>query len=280
MGIRIITDSASDFNPAVARRRGVDIVSMSIQFGGASFLDGKSITNDVFYKLLQEGSKSPSTSQPTPADFLQFFQEAKANRDQVVAVVLSGELSGTLQSAMIAKEMCEYEPIYIVDSRCVSAGIQILVNHACKLRDSGLPAASIAGELERLKERIRIFAVLDTLEYLRRGGRLSGFQAGLGAVTKLKPVVSVRDGSVVIAAKAFGTGAAVKQLMKQLEAHPVDDAFPSYFLYTDDKGREEMLLPQLKAVNKLPLRLHYCSVGPTIGTHIGPGALGLAYMER
>ena len=280
MGIRIITDSASDFDPAAARRRGVDIVSMSIQFGGASFLDGKSITHDVFYKLLREGNKTPSTSQPTPADFLQLFQEAKANRDQVVAVLLSGDLSGTLQSAVIAKEMCEYDPIYIVDSRSVTAGIQILVNHACKLRDSGLDAAGIARELERLRDGIRIFAVLDTLEYLRRGGRLSGFQAGLGAVTKLKPLVTVREGKVVIAAKAFGVGAAVKQLVKQVEAHPVDDAFPSYFLYTDDKSRDQLLLPQLKEQTRLPLRLHYCSVGPTIGTHIGSGALGLAYMEK
>lgn len=280
MGIRIITDSSSDFKNDVAKRRGIEIVSMVIQFGGASFLDGKTITNEVFYRLLQEGKKSPSTSQPTPADFLQHFEAARDAGDEVVAVLLSGALSGTLQSAMIAKDMCEYEKIYIVDSRTATAGIEILVNHACKLRDSGLPAAEIARELERIKDRVRIFAVMDTLEYLRRGGRLSGFQAGLGAMTKLKPVITVRDGEVTIAVKAFGTGAAVKQLMRMLEEHPVDDAFPSYFLYTDDQRREEELLPKLKERGKLPLRLHYCSVGPTIGTHIGPGALGMAYMEQ
>lgn len=280
MGVRIITDSSSDFAAATAKRRSVDIVSMSIQFGSASFQDGKNITNEVFYQLLKEGKKSPSTSQPTPADFLQLFEEAKAAGDQVVAVLLSSALSGTLQSAMIAKEMCEYEPIYLVDSRTATAGIQILVNLACKLRDSGLPAAGIAGELERLKDRVRIFAVMDTLEYLRRGGRLSGFQAGLGAVTKLKPVITVRDGQVSIAAKAFGISAAVKQLLRMIAEHPVDDSFPSYLLYTDDKGREDLLMPHLKERGAVPLRLHYCSVGPTIGTHIGPGALGLAYIER
>lgn len=280
MGIRIITDSASDFPAAVAKRRGVEIVSMSIQFGGASFLDGKSITNEVFYQLLLEGKKSPSTSQPTPAGFLEHFEAAKAAGDQVVAVLISGALSGTLQSASIAKDMCEYDPIYLVDSRTATAGMQILVNHACKLRDSGLSAAGIAQELERLKDRVRIFAVMDTLEYLRRGGRLSGFQAGLGALAKLKPVITVRDGEVSIAAKALGLSAAVRQLVHTLDSHPVDNAFPSYFLYTDDKTREELLLPRLKELGKLPLRLHSCSVGPTIGTHIGPGALGLAYMER
>lgn len=280
MGIRILTDSSADFNPATAKRRGVDVVSMSIQFGSASFLDGKTITHDVFYKLLQEGRTNPSTAQPTPADFLRRFEEAKAAGDQVVAVLLSSVLSGTYQSAVIAKGMCGYEPIYLVDSLSATAGIQILVNYACKLRDSGLPAADIAGELERLKDRIRIFAVMDTLEYLRRGGRLSGFQAGLGAVTRLKPVITVRKGAVSIAAKAFGLTAAVQQLLKFLDANPVDDAFPSYFLYSDDRGRDELLLPRLKERGALPQRLHYCSVGPTIGSHIGPGALGMAYIQK
>ena len=280
MGIRIITDSSADFDRATAKRRQVEIVSMAVQFGNASFLDGKTITNDVFYTLLKEGRENPTTSQPTPAEFLRVFEEAKAAGDQVVAVLISSVLSGTFQSAQIAKGMCEYEDIYIVDSLSATAGIQILVNLACKLRDSGLPAPGIAQELERLKGRIRIFAVLDTLEYLRRSGRLSGFQAGLGAMTKLKPVITVRDGAVSIAAKAFGTSAAVKQLQKFLLQYPVDDAYPSYFLYTDDKEREELLLPALREQGKLPLRLHYSSVGPTIGTHIGPGALGMAYIER
>ena len=280
MGIRIITDSSADFDRAPAKRRQVEIVSMAVQFGNASFLDGKTITNDVFYTLLKEGRENPTTSQPTPAEFLRVFEEAKAAGDQVVAVLISSVLSGTVQSAQIAKGMCEYEDIYIVDSLSATAGIQILVNLACKLRDSGLPAPGIAQELERLKGRIRIFAVLDTLEYLRRSGRLSGFQAGLGAMTKLKPVITVRDGAVSIAAKAFGTSAAVKQLQKFLLQYPVDDAYPSYFLYTDDMEREELLLPALREQGKLPLRLHYSSVGPTIGTHIGPGALGMAYIER
>ena len=280
MGIRIITDSSADFDRATAKRRQVEIISMAVQFGNASFLDGKTITNDVFYTLLKEGRENPTTSQPTPAEFLRVFEEAKAAGDQVVAVLISSVLSGTVQSAQIAKGMCEYEDIYIVDRRSATAGIQILVNLACKLRDSGLPAPGIAQELERLKGRIRIFAVLDTLEYLRRSGRLSGFQAGLGAMTKLKPVITVRDGAVSIAAKAFGTSAAVKQLQKFLLQYPVDDAYPSYFLYTDDKEREELLLPALREQGKLPLRLHYSSVGPTIGTHIGPGALGMAYIER
>ena len=144
MAIRIITDSSADFDSAVARRRSIDVVPMSIQFGDASFLSGRTLSNEVFYKLLQEKKENPTTSQPTPAAFLRYFEEVKAAGDQAVVILLSGALSGTLQSAEIAKEMCEYEQIYIVDSRTATAGVQILVNFACKLRQSGLPAASIA----------------------------------------------------------------------------------------------------------------------------------------
>ena len=280
MAIRIITDSAADFDREVAKRRKIDIVSMSIQFGSASFLDGKNLTTEVFYKLLKEGKENPTTSQPTPADFLALFEEAKAAGDQVLVVTISGALSGTLQSASIAKDMCEYEPIYIVDSRSATAGMQILVNYACKLRDSGLPAQDIAAQLEQLRGKIRIFAMVDTLEYLRRGGRLSALQAGIGTVTKLKPTITVRDGAVAVVGKAFGTAAAVKTLLKLMEEHPVDDVYPSYFLYTDDRSREELLLPKLRELGKLPRRLHHCAIGATIGTHVGPGALGMAYVER
>ncbi len=280
MAIRIITDSAADFDSATARRRRIDVVPMTIQFGSASFTAGKNLSNDAFYQLLQENKAFPSTSQPTPAAFLRYFEEIRDKGDQAVVILLSGALSGTLQSAEIARGMCEYDAIYIVDSITASAGMQILINLACKLRDSGLPASAIAAELERLKDKIRIFAVIDTLEYLRRGGRLSGFQAGLGAMTRLKPTIAVREGVVSIVGKSFGTAAAVKHLTRLLEEHPIDDDFPSYFLYSDDKSTEELLLPGLKEKGRLPRRLHYCSVGPTIGAHIGPGALGMAYVER
>ncbi len=277
MAVQIITDSAADFDLAVAARRRISIVPMTVQFGSAAFIDGKSITSDVFYQLLAQGKGTPTTSQPSPDAFLRVFEAVRAAGDQAVVVTISGALSGTLQSAMIAKELCEYQPIHIVDSRTATAGMQLLVNHACKLRDSGLDASGIAAQLEWLRDRVRIFAVIDTLEYLRRGGRLSAVQAGLGAVTKLKPTVTLRDGSIAVVGKSFGMAAGVKNLLKHIEAHPIDDDFPSYFLYTSDRSREELLLPGL---NPKPRRLHACGLGPTLGTHIGPGALGLAYIEQ
>ena len=279
MSIHIITDSSADLTPANAQRLGVEVVSMSIQFGDRSYLDGIDLDKAQFYQLLAEDKTSPSTAQPTPADFLKPMEAARATGAEAVVITQSSILSGTHQSALIAKDMCSYGPIYVVDSLSATAGIQIMVEYACKLREQGLSAQEIVEQVETLKGRIRIFAVIDTLEYLRRGGRLSSLQAGLGTVTKLKPVIAVRDGAVMVVGKAFGTAAATKQLLKFLSEHPIDSNFPAFALYSDDRGRVDEFLPKLQEVNALPEDLRFCSIGPTIGTHIGPGAVGMAYVE-
>ncbi len=280
MSIRIITDSSSDLAPADAKRLGVELVSMSIQFGERSYLDGVDLEKAQFYKLLADGKDSPSTAQPAPTDFLNPLEAVRAAGDEAVVITLSSVLSGTYQSALIAKDMCDYGPIYVVDSLSATAGVQILAEYACKLRDQGLEAREIAEKVEAVKGRIRIFAVIDTLEYLRRGGRLSNLQAGLGTVTKLKPVIAVREGAVVVVGKSFGTVAATKQLLKFLSEHPIDQDFPAFALYSDDKSRVDDFLPKMEEQGILPQDLRFCSIGPTIGTHIGPGAVGMAYIEQ
>lgn len=280
MAIRIIVDSASDFDLAAAKEKQIDIVPMSIQFGTSSYLDGINLSKPTFYQLLEVEKESPSTAQPTPADFLNLLQEIKEHGDEALVISLSSRLSGTYQSAVIAKEMCGYEPIYVVDSLSATAGIQLLAEHACRLRDQGRTTGEIAAELDTLKGRIRIFAIIDTLEYLRRGGRLSSLQAGLGTVTKLKPVISVREGAVAVVGKAFGTAAATKQLLKFLSEHPIDPTLPTFALYSNDESRVDEFLPKLRELRLLPQDLRRVSIGPTIGTHIGPGAVGMAYVEQ
>lgn len=280
MATRIITDSSADLTAQEAEALHVHIVSMSIQFGDRSYLDGVDLSKPEFYQLLAAGKDSPTTAQPTPADFLTPLEEAKEAGDEAVVIPLSSQLSGTYQSAVIAKDMCEYSPIQVVDSRSASAGIHLLVEEACRLRDSGASAQEIAQALEALKGRVRIFALIDTLEYLRRGGRLSNLQASLGTVTKLKPVISVREGAVMVVGKAFGVSAAMKQLLRFLAEHPVDDSFPAYALYSDDESRVDDFIPRLRELDLLPKELRRCSIGPTIGTHIGPGAVGMAYIEK
>ena len=280
MAVRIITDSASDMPAEKARIRRVNTIPLSVHFGPATYYDGKNLSHDLFYKLLTAGEHHPTTSQPSPETFLQEFEDAQNAGDSVVCILLAGTLSGTFQSAFTAKQMCGYDQIYLVDSTTATAGMQILINYACKLRDSGLDAAGIAEAVEAIKDRIRIFAVVDTLEYLRKGGRLSAAQAALGTVSRLKPIIAVKDGKVSVASKAFGTGAATKSFLKLIANNPVDDSFPSYFLYSSDSGKKDELIPLLRQQNTLPSRLHDCRIGATIGTHIGPGAFGMAYVAK
>lgn len=280
MAVRIITDSASDMPAEKARIRRVNTIPLSVHFGPATYYDGKNLSHDLFYKLLTAGEHHPTTSQPSPETFLQEFEDAQNAGDSVVCILLAGTLSGTFQSAFIAKQMCGYDQIYLVDSTTATAGMQILINYACKLRDSGLDAAGIAEAVEAIKDRIRIFAVVDTLEYLRKGGRLSAAQAALGTVSRLKPIIAVKDGKVSVASKAFGTGAATKSFLKLIANNPVDDSFPSYFLYSSDSSKKDELIPLLRQQNTLPSRLHDCRIGATIGTHIGPGAFGMAYVAK
>lgn len=280
MPIRIVVDSSADFDRTEAKRLNIDIVPMSIQFGDQSFLDGISLSKADFYKQLSEDSANPYTAQPAPSDFLPYLQAAKEAGDEVLIITISSVLSGTYQSAVISKTMCDYSPIYIIDSLTATAGIQILAEEACRLRDLRYSAAQITQELENLKPHIRIFAIVDTLEYLRRGGRLSNFQAGLGTVTKLKPVLTVREGSVVVVGKSFGQTAAMKQMLKFLDSHPISDNYPAIALTSDDPTRENALIHGLNVQSGLPKILRHCSIGPTIGAHIGPGAVGIAYVEE
>lgn len=279
MAVRIITDSSADLTPEEIRALGIEVVPMTVRFGDRAYLDGVDLSKAEFYRLLTEGRDDPATAQPSPEDYLTRFRAVKEAGDQAVVLTISGKLSGTLQSALIARELCGYGDIHIVDSLSASAGVHLLAEQACALRNQGVPAEEIVRALEALRSRVRIFALIDTLEYLRRGGRLSNLQAGIGAVTKLKPVISVREGAVLVVGKAFGTAAAMKQLLKFLSQHPVDNDFPAYALYSDDESRVDDFIPRLGELDLLPREVRRCSIGPTIGAHIGPGAVGMAYIE-
>ncbi len=280
MAIRIITDSASDLLPAVAEAMGISIVPLTVQFGDTTYFDGQTIDSTTFYDLLKNSSENPTTSQPTPDAFLQHFQSAKEAGDEVIAILLSGSLSGTLQSATIAKDLCEYEPVYIIDSRSATSGMQLLLHQACEMRNAGRNVRDIVDELEDLKHRIRVFAVIDTLEYLRRGGRLSNLAANIGTVTKLKPTVTVRDGVVDVIGKSFGSAAALKQLLKLLEDHPVDTRYPVHVVFTDDITKDEPLVAKMRELGMIRSEPIYSGVGPAIGTHVGTGAFGAVYIEK
>ena len=278
--IRILTDSASDLTATDSARPGVYTVPLSVTFAdGTGGLDGVELTADEFYAHLKVDKVPPRTSQPSPQSFMTIFEDAKENGDQVIAILISSNLSGTYQCARLAAESCDFEDVFFVDSRTASQGEGILVREALRLRDEEhLPAHAIAAELEQLKQRIRVLAVVDSLKHLQKGGRLPAAVAIVGGALGIKPVLALSDGAIHLVDKGRGRPGALVAMYRQLDKQGgVDPAYGYTLLYSDDK--------QLTAPvhHYLHQNLHLTGgrvgqIGPTIGTHIGPGAVGVAFV--
>ena len=280
MKIRIITDSAADL-PRPCRPE-VTILPMAVTFGEEQFLDGVDLTHRQFYEKLIEGDALPTTSQINPAQFEEAFRQAVDAGENVVAILLSSKLSGTCQSARIAAEEFPGQ-VFVVDSENATIGEQILVLRALSLADQGLDAAAVAKRLEAEKQDIRLVALLDTLEYLKRGGRISPSVALVGGLLSVKPVVAVEHGEVVMLGKARGSKNGNNLLVQEIrKTSGVDFDRPYLLGYT---GLEDSLLQKYIAdsaalwtghVDELPLG----TVGGTIGTHVGPGAIAVAFFQK
>jgi DegV family protein with EDD domain len=280
MGVRIITDSTSDINAAQANKLGVTIIPLKVIFGDKEYREGVDISIEGFYDKLVKSEKLPTTSQPSPDDFLTSFLEAKEAKDSVVVILVSGKLSGTVQSATIAKELAEYEDIHIVDSLITITGLRFLVEHAAKLRDEGKSATEIAPILEELKERIVLLAMVDTLEYLHKGGRLSKSSAILGSLLKFKPIITLKDGVIAVVGKERGTNKGIAKMLEIIEDRGhIDTNYPLFFGYTAEDSKTKQLMESVKE------RFGFTNgsihpVGCVVGTHAGPGACVITYISK
>ena len=280
MKIRIITDSAADL-PRPCRPE-VTVLPMAVTFGEEQFLDGVDLTHRQFYEKLIEGDALPTTSQINPAQFEEAFRQAVDAGETVVAILLSSKLSGTCQSARIAAEEFPGR-VFVVDSENATIGEQILVLRALSLADQGLDAAAVAQRLEAEKQDIRLVALLDTLEYLKRGGRISPSVALVGGLLSVKPVVAVERGEVVMLGKARGSKNGNNLLVQEIrKTSGVDFDRPYLLGYT---GLEDSLLQKYIAdsaalwtehTDALPIG----TIGGTIGTHVGPGAVAVAFFQQ
>lgn len=279
MNIRIITDSASDLLPP--HRPEITVLPMDITFGGETFQDGVNLTHRQFYEKLIEGEDLPTTSQIAPARFEEAFQAAADAGETVVAVVLSAKLSGTYQSACIAAEEFPGK-VFVVDSANATIGERILVERAVELMDQGLEASAIAARLEEEKRDIRLVALLDTLEYLKRGGRVSASVALVGGLLAIKPVVAVQDGEVVLLGKARGSKNGNNLLVQEIQKTGVDFSRPYKLGYTglDDGLLRKYISDSAALWSEHVDRLPTGTVGGTIGTHVGPGAIAVAFFQK
>lgn len=278
MKTQIIVDSTADLLPQHQNR--VRTVPLTVRFGTEEFLDGVTIDHKTFYEKLVESDTLPTTSQAGPSDFMHIFDEVKATGNSAVVITLSSKLSGTYQSAMIAAK--EYENIYVIDSGSVAIGGGILVELALRLSDEELSAKEIAKRLEDAKQRIIVIALLDTLEYLKKGGRISKTVAFAGNILNIKPVISVVEGEIRLIGKARGSKTGNNLLVQEIEkAGGIDFTKPVLLGYT---GLSDSLL--LKYIEdsryiweKNLQQIPYTMVGSVIGTHTGPGAIAVAFFK-
>lgn len=279
MEIKIITDSTSDITIEEGKERGIGIVPLNVIFENKSYKEGIDINPDKFYPMLKEAKKLPTTSQPSPEDFLKLFLEVKKAGTAAIVLLVSSKISGTVQSALIAKELAEYEHIYIVDTLSSIMGLRLLVDYALKLKEQGDSPERIVQAIEEAKSRVEIYAVVDTLEYFLKGGRLSKSNAVVGSLLNLKPIVALKDGTVSVVGKARGTNNSISTLIKEIDkAGAIDSSFPIYFGYTENDDKCRLLINKVKeSFSFKDYSLH--PVGCVIGTHAGPGASAIAYLR-
>ena len=279
MKTRIIVDSTADLAAELKNR--VHTVPMTVTFGDEEFIDGVTIDHKTFYEKLIESDVLPKTSQATPDAFSRELEKAKEAGEAAVVLTVASKLSGTYQSAMIAAD--DYENVFVVDTGSVAMGGGILAEYALQLLDEGKSAAEIAAALEETKKKIVVVALVDTLEYLKKGGRVSKAVAFAGGILNIKPVLSVTDGEINILGKARGSKMGNNLLVQEIsKAGGIDFTKPVLLGYS---GISDALL--LKYIEdsrhiwegNLP-QVRYTTVGSVIGTHAGPGAVVVAFFKN
>lgn len=277
--IKFLVDSAADYPSDELYQKGIALCPMSISIGEESYIEGQNLARDQFYELLETSEAFPKTSQPSPQAFAEIFEEVKKTGDELICVLISSSLSGTYQSAMIAKDIVEYENIHIIDSHTATCCIKVLADYGLQLRDEGKNAQEIVMAMEELKHKIKVVAMVDTLEYLSRGGRLSKTAATVGEIAKIKPVITLsNDGNIEVIGKCIGKIKAMNFILKHLKKSVIDTDFPIYSIYTHGIENAEKFEGKLIEQNyRLKNRLQ---IGATIGTHVGGGAFGLIYVEK
>lgn len=281
MAVKILTDSSADYESFELKEKDIEMVPIAVSFGEEHYLDGVDLDKDTFYKKLESLDEFPKTAQPTPREFLEYFNKAKENNDELVVILLSSGLSGTVQSANIAKEMCEYEKIFIIDSVHAITGVRMLVDDAVKLRDEGKSGEEIYKKILVLTTKVRSVVLVDTLEYLHKGGRLTKSQAAIGGAVNMKPIISIDElGKLYMKDKSLGKARAYKKMIKLFNSYDRDLNYPVYFSYSNQKENCEELVKKLKASGIEVDEKYMYNIGPTVGAHLGSGTFGFTLVEK
>lgn len=278
MAVQIITDSTSDLTEQEQQELNVHMLHMRVIFEDGVYTDGVDITKEQFYEKQAQAKILPKTTQVNPQEYCDAFEPLLAGGDEVVAIIMSSRLSGTFQSAQIAKDMAKGgERLHLVDSLNVTIGEGLLVREAVRMRDAGATGAQIAAALEELKHRVRFVAFIGTLKYLKMGGRISTSTAVLGTMLGISPVVAIVDGEVKSVGQVRGKQKILSYTLDFFREYPVDSRHCVVFGHS--RCLETMEVYRDKCVQALGIRDYaWDELGAVIGTHSGPGCYGVAYI--
>ena len=274
--IKIMLDSTADCKNTHPHDY---FVPLTVDIGGRAYKDGVDLRPQKFYKLLTSEEEFPKTSQPSPDEYIPYFEQVQESGDELIYLCVSSGLSGTFQSANIAKDIVDYDGIHIVDTKSATHMIGQMARYAAALAEEGLSAAEIVEKVNALRGKQVIYAGLQTLEYLYKGGRLSRTSAAIGTIANIKPIITVSDdGKVDSFAKAIGVKRAIQTIIKHVQEHEVDENFEIWSLCTIDEENCEALEKAMADIgHPVAGRMQ---VGPTIGAHVGPGVYGVMFVEK
>ena len=278
--VRIITDSAADFEPEEMERMHITCIPLTVMFGTKEYQENVNLNKNEFYDLLRTSGEFPKTAQASPQLLKDLFREADAAGDEAIYVTISSGFSGTYQNAELLRQNLNLPGCYVVDSENGTGGQRMVVEYAVKLRDQGKSAAEIVSALEEMRKRVVLYACMDTLEYLYKGGRISGAVYRVGSLAQIKPILQVDDeGKLAIPAKAMGMKKGMAFMCEKVKELPPDGDFPFYVMYTDDRVNGLALAERIRALGIEVPEERIINVGAAIGTHIGPKACGLVYVH-
>ena len=279
--VRIITDSAADFEPFELEKLNISCIPLKVLLGGTEYEENTNLSKDQFYELLASTGDTPKTSQPSPKPLADLYSEAKKAGEEAIYIVLSSALSGTYQTAAMICEDAEYEGAYVFDSLNATGGERLIVEYAVRLRDEGKTAKEIIAALESIRDKIVLFACIDTLEYLYRGDRISQTVYKLGTMAQVKPIIRVsEEGAIEVPAKAMGMRKGMDQLCKRVEQQKPSANHKIYVMYTADRSIGHTLAQKIAGLGYEIPEEQIVQVGAAIGSHIGPNACGVVYVAE
>ena len=279
--VRIITDSAADFEPFELEKLNITCIPIKVLLGDTEYEEHINLSKDQFFSLLASTGETPKTSQPSPQILMDLLEDAKKAGEEAIYITLSSAISGTYQTAVMTCEDADSENCYVFDSRNATGGQRLLVEYAVRLRDAGKSAREILEALEAVRDKVVLFACIDTLEYLYRGGRISQTVYKLGTMAQVKPIIRVsEEGAIEVPSKAMGMRKGMDLLVKKLEAQKPSADHKLYIMYTADRTIGQTLAQKVAAMGYAVPEEQIVQVGAGIGSHIGPNACGIVFVAE